>query len=170
MKLFPAYFGARKRDDDVAPPEPEAESRDDVFRLIPPQASMRGENVEPFRPLALVEPPAPEPEPEPDPEPDPEIGRNVHPVQAMDLTRLSIDNDGRLYWDGKPVEVRRRLMMSPAQAIGALVIGLFVMIAGIGAAVQGLATAYEWGCRVGWVQSYCAPPAPPPPARPNIQT
>jgi hypothetical protein len=166
MKLFPAYFGARKRDDDVAPPEPETESRDAVFRLIPPRA----ENVEPIRPFALVEPPAPEPELEPEPAPAPEIGRNVHPVQAMDLTRLSIDNDGRLYWDGKPVEVRRRLMMSPAQAIGALVVGLFVMIAGIGAAVQGSATAYEWACRIGWAQSHCAPPAPPPPARPNIPT
>ncbi len=40
----------------------------------------------------------------------------------------SIDNDGRLYWDGKPVEVRRRISMSRGQVIGAFIIGMFVVI------------------------------------------
>ena len=39
--------------------------------------------------------PAPAPEP-------------VAQKPAMDLSRLSIDDSGHLYWDGKPVEVRRR--------------------------------------------------------------
>lgn len=166
MRLFPAQFGARKRDEDEAPPEPEAESRNEVFRLIPPRA----ETVEPSGPLHNLEPP------EAEPDPAPEIGRNVHPVEAMDLTRLSIDKDGRLYWDGKPVEVRRRLLMSPAQIIAAAVVGLFVVMAGVGSALQGSATAHEWACRVGWIESYCAGPAPAPmptpraPARPDIPT
>jgi hypothetical protein len=80
----------------------------------------------------------------------------------MDLTRLSIDDDGRLYWDGKPVEVRRRLTMSRAQIIGASIIGALVAIAAIGAAIQGVATTYEWACRAGWTSSPCATPAPPP--------
>jgi hypothetical protein len=150
MNLFPAYFGARKRDDDVAPPEPDNDSRADVFRLIPPRA----ETLESSAPLESFEPAAPEPPAAP------ESGRDVHPVGAMDLSRLSIDNDGRLYWDGKPVEVRRRLLMSPAQIFAALIIGLFVMIAGIGAAVQGTATAHEWACRIGWTEMYCKSPAP----------
>ena len=84
--------------------EPEDESRADVFNLIPPRASDKYE-----RPKGLG---------------DTVQGRshraagqgrrdaNIHPATAIDLTRLSIDNGGHLYWDGKPVEVQRRLMMS----------------------------------------------------------
>ncbi len=45
-----------------------------------------------------------------------------------DLSRLSIDHDGRLYWDGKPVEVRRRISMSRAQVVGASIVAAFVVI------------------------------------------
>src|SRR5688500_15929161 len=108
MSLFPAYFGSRKRpDEDSAPStEPENESRADIFNLIPPRASdkyERPKGLETPAKTELVEPPAKA------------EGRNIHPATAMDLARLSIDNDGRLYWDGKPVEVRRRLMMSRHQ-------------------------------------------------------
>jgi hypothetical protein len=171
MRLFPAHFGPRKRDEDedIAPPRPETEASADVFRLIPPRA----ERVEPSERLEPVEPPVSEPEPEPEPPaPAPETGRNVRAVGAMDLTRLSIDNDGRLYWDGKPVEVRRRLMMSPAQVLGATLITLLVLVAAAGAAVVGASTAHEWGCRLGWVDFYCArpeaQPAPPPAPRFDI--
>ena len=136
------------------------DTRHDVFNLIPPRA----ETIEPE--------PAHEPEPEPAPAPSPPPAndtRDVRAVGAMDLSRLSIDNDGRLYWDGKPVEVRRRIMMSRAQIVGALFIGLFVVIGGIGAAIHGSATAHEWACRLGWITSYCAGPAAPPmPPRADI--
>jgi hypothetical protein len=103
------------------------------------------------------------PEPEPLAAAAPPEGRNVHAVGAMDLTRLSIDKDGRLYWDGKPVEVRRRLLMSPAQIIGTTLLTLLVLVAAAGAAVQGASTAHDWACRVGWIDFHCpAPPAPPP--------
>ncbi|CAN0273837.1 unnamed protein product, partial [Phaeothamnion confervicola] len=85
-----------------------------------------------------------------EPEPTPEIGRNVRAVGAMDLTRLSIDDDGRLYWDGKPVEVRRKLMMSRGQIVGVSLIAVFVVIAALGAAIQGSAAAHEWACKLGW--------------------
>lgn len=105
MSLFPAYFGARKRaDEDPAPvTEPENETRADIFNLIPPRASDKYERPDkPEKPATSEKIEAPEKV----------EGRNVHAVSAMDLSRLSIDNDDRLYWDGKPVEVRRRLMMS----------------------------------------------------------
>jgi hypothetical protein len=86
---------------------------------------------------------------------------------GMDLSRLSIDNDGRLYWDGKPVEVRRRVHMSRAQIAGATAIGLLVLIAATGAAIQAAATAHLWGCRMGWIATHCSAPATAPPtARP----
>ena len=88
----------------------------------------RLERLQAKLPVAVVEPEPPAapalpetskaPETPATPAPLAQPGRDVRPVGAMDLTRLSIDNDGRLYWDGKPVEVRRRLMMSRAQILG----------------------------------------------------
>ena len=87
----------------------------------------------------------------------------------MDLNRLSIDDDGRLYWDGKPVEVRRRLAMSPVQIAAAIVVAVFIAVGAIGSALQATATVHEWSCRVG-LTNFCAPPAPAPqpPARVDI--
>src|SRR6185369_13796665 len=104
MSLLPGFIKARERHDDSAPQtEAAADSHtadshtpdshighsrdteldDNVFNLLPPESS---------------EPAAPEPIPEPEPQ-----GRNRHPVDMTDLSRLSIDRAGRLYWDGKPV-------------------------------------------------------------------
>lgn len=173
MSLMPAYFG-RKRESDPEPPPPEEadtnESRREVFNLIPPRA----ETLEKYQRPELVTPiELPEPEPSPPaatpvPAAPVETGRNVHPAGAMDLARLSIDNDGRLYWDGKPVEVRRRIAMSRGQIMGATLIGVFVVISGLGAAIHGSAVAHEWGCRLGWLTSYCGPAAPTPAPRADI--
>lgn len=115
----------------------EADSRDNVFNLIPPERE-------------TAEPEAAEP-----------TGRNIHPVEITDLSRLSIDRDGRLYWDGKPVEVHRRLLMSREQVIGALVIGGFLIVGSLGAVLQGTAAARDWACRFGWATSVCGPPSAP---------
>jgi hypothetical protein len=168
-----AYFSARKRNVDLAPlAEPKAEltetgarkikSRnidwsDRVFSLIPRRlfegidSSDRPERAETAadKPSAAAS------------------GRNVHPIGVADLSRLAIDNDGRLYWDGKPVEVRRRILMSRAQVIGAGVIGAFVAIGAIGAAIQGSAAVRDWACRLGWTTNYCALPDTPPALHPR---
>jgi hypothetical protein len=191
MSLLPARFFARKRKDDSTPePQPGAEPlapeipapetpvaapvtlhtpddrpQDRAFDLVPPEAAAK-------EPEALPEA-APEPEPEPAPPPPPAIieprqpkSRGVHTIGVTDLNRLSIDRDGRLYWDGKPVEVRRRVMMSRAQIVSATVIGAFVVIGAVGAAINGTTAALDWACRIGWTTSYCvqhdAPPPPPP--------
>ena len=107
MSLLPGFIRARRRQDDSAPQTEaaadfrvgdsygrnphvgdsyEAELDENVFNLLPPDSA---------------EPDAPDPIPEPIPEPQPQ-GRNRHPVDMTDLSRLSIDHDGRLYWDGKP--------------------------------------------------------------------
>jgi len=140
MSLFPAFVNARKRQDDSAPlTDAESDSRaadsdDNVFNLLPPETAE----------------PAPEPKP---------VGRNRHPVDMTDLSRLSIDRDGRLYWDGKPVEVHRRLMMSRAQIVGASILAIFVVIGALGAALQGSMAARDWACRMGWLSSSCSLPA-----------
>ena len=168
MSLLPALFKARKRRNDAASPtEPAGDSRetdsppraaeDNVFELVPPEKIQ-----EAYRAAQ------PEPEPEaPAQEAAAKKGRNIHPLAAADLGRLSIDNDGRLYWDGKPVEVRRRIDMSRAQVVGASVVAVFIAIGAVGAAIQGSLALRDWGCRLGWTTSYCGLSAPPPP-RPDI--
>lgn len=148
--------------------EPAADSHD-IFSLEPPSANDR------FDPKAVLIP-APEAEPAPKIEPssasvaavaaalEPKLAPAVTPPEpashkpSMDLSRLSIDDNGHLYWDGKPVEVRRRVSMSAGQILAATVIGLFVIIGGVGAAINGSAAAFEWGCKLGWIRSNCAAP------------
>ena len=151
MSLLPGFIKARERQDDSAPQtEAAADSHtrdshigdshnteldDNVFNLLPPESS---------------EPAAPEPIPEPEPQ-----GRNRHPVDMTDLSRLSIDRDGRLYWDGKPVEVRRRISMSRAQVVGASIVAAFVVI---GALASAVVAARELACQFGWSASACTLP------------
>jgi len=170
MSLLPALFKARKRWNDAASPtEPAGESRatdsavhetsDNVFELVPPEKIH-----EAYRAAQ----PELEPEPEAATEAPAKNGRNIHPLASADLSRLSIDDDGRLYWDGKPVEVRRRIDMSRAQVMGASVVAGFVVIGALGAVIQGTLALRDWGCRLGWTTSYCGLPAPAPPPRPDI--
>lgn len=143
MSLYPAFLSARRRKQEQAAPaapalnlETEADALP-VFDLVSPEQ-------------AAEEPPS---------EPPPQQGRNVHTIGIGDLARLSIDNDGRLYWDGKPVEVSRRIMMSRKQVLGASLIAAFVVIGALGAAVQGAAAARDWACRLGWSTKYCSAPS-----------
>jgi len=169
MSLLPGFIKARQRHDDSAPQtEAVADSYiadshtrdsqigdfhaaaldDNVFNLLPPESS---------------EPAAPEPIPEPKPQ-----GRNKHPVDMTDLSRLSIDHDGRLYWDGKPVETLHRLSMSRNQIVGASLIAALFAIGAIGAAIQGAAAARDWACWLGWSASACTQPGGSPQNRPDI--
>jgi hypothetical protein len=169
MSLLPALFKARKRWNDAASPTQPADSpretdspphtvEDNVFELVPPEKIQ-----EAYRDAQ------PEPEPEaPVQEAAAKKGRNIHPLATADLSRLSIENDGRLYWDGKPVEVRRRIEMSWAQVVGASVVAAFVAIGAVGAAIQGSLALRDWGCRLGWTTSFCGLPALTPPPRPDI--
>ncbi len=68
-----------------------------------------------------------------------------------DLSRLSIDHDGRLYWDGKPVETHHRLSMSRRQIVGASLVAAFVAIGAIGAAIQGAVGGARLGLLAGLV-------------------
>jgi hypothetical protein len=153
MSLFPAFISARKRNNDTAPrTERASDSRlsddgdadDNIFDLLPP------------KPAELT---APEPAPQ---------GGNMHPVEMTDLSRLSIDSDGRLYWNGKPVDTHHRLSMSRAQVVGAGIVAIFVVIGAIAAAIQGAVAARELACRLGWSASACALPASQPRTRFDI--
>ena len=92
-------------------------------------------------------------------------------VGANELNRLSVNKDGRLYWDDKPVIVRRRLVLTPWQKLGAIFIGIAAVMIGLSALVQTTIAAHEWMCGAKWLTGSCpgaAPSVPPPPPRPQF--
>jgi len=155
MSLFPAFINARLRKADSAPPtETASDSEQADSRASASKARDLDDHIFDLLPPKPAEDAAPDPEPQ---EPEPQ-GRNVHPVDVTDLSRLSIDYDGRLYWDGKPVEVRRRISMSQAQVVGASIVAPFVVIGALASAIQGVVAAREFACQFGWSASACTLP------------
>jgi len=89
-------------------------------------------------------------------------------VGAAELHRLSVGGDGRLFWDDKPVLVRRRLVLTFWQKLGAIVIGLAALAIATSILVRTGIVAHDWMCTAKWVSGSCpgALPPPPPPAPP----
>jgi hypothetical protein len=74
--------------------------------------------------------------------------RYVRPISMGEADGLGIDNDGRLYWNGKPVEIiGRRVDLTRGQFAIAIVVAVFTVIGGIGAAAQGWAAYHDWACK-----------------------
>lgn len=62
-----------------------------------------------------------------------------------------------LYWDGKPVEVRRRLDLTWRERVFAVAVGLFTILGSIGAVAQGWTAAHQWACQTQIVAWGCPP-------------
>jgi hypothetical protein len=77
----------------------------------------------------------------------------VRSISQTELDLLGVDNNGRLYWEGRPVAVSRRL--TGWQTLGAFVVGTFVVVGGIGSFAQGWAVYHDWACKVGWPAITC---------------
>src|SRR3984893_3235818 len=69
-------------------------------------------------------------------------------ISMDEIDLLQIDRNGRLYWDGKPVEVSRRLTFW--QSVGAFIVGTFVVIGSVGSFLQGWTVYHDLACRMGW--------------------
>jgi hypothetical protein len=52
---------------------------------------------------------------------NPDWPPDVHSISLGGLSRLGIDNKNTLYWDGKRVQIARRLELSRAQGIFAII-------------------------------------------------
>jgi hypothetical protein len=93
---------------------------------------------------------------------------NVRPL-SLDDEGLGVDRDGRLYWNGKPVEIiGQRLDLTKTQAAVAIAIAVFTAIAAIGTAVQGWTAYHEWACKTGQPTFNVACP-PKPESKPDKQ-
>jgi hypothetical protein len=74
--------------------------------------------------------------------------KTIRPISLSESDGLGIDADGRLHWNGKPVEIiGRRLDLTWTQAWIAIIVAIFTIIGAIGAAAQGWAAYHDWACR-----------------------
>lgn len=64
--------------------------------------------------------------------------------------------------------MQRRILMSRKQVLAASLIGAFVIVGALGAAVHASAAALDWTCRMGWTTVYCPVPDPSPRPSPDI--
>jgi len=75
---------------------------------------------------------------------------------------LGIDEENRPYWDGRPIEMRRRLELTFWQTFLAWVIAAATVVGAIGVVVLALNAGYDLGCKLHrWS---CSPPPQPGPS------
>lgn len=75
---------------------------------------------------------------------------NVRAIGPDGTLFLGIDEKHRLYWDGKPIEIERRLKFSRLQLVAAIVVGLATIVGGVG---TGLDEGLDFGCKLHfWTQ------------------
>lgn len=79
----------------------------------------------------------------------------VQEVSMGDLSRFGMDAEKRLYFDGKPVEVRRRLDLSKGERWFAIVVGLFTIFGSLAAVAQGWAAGHQWACQIELMSWHC---------------
>ncbi len=63
----------------------------------------------------------------------------IRPISLEGLDHIGVGAGGDLYWDGKPIVVRKGLTLSTLQNAGALIVGLAAVVAAGAAAVSAYA-------------------------------
>ena len=63
----------------------------------------------------------------------------VRPISMDGIDHLGVGDDGTLYWDGKPVEVRKSLTLTTMQKVGALAVAASAIVGAGAAAVSAYA-------------------------------
>lgn len=82
----------------------------------------------------------------------------VRPITLDELDRLGISSDGRLYWDGRPVEVKQRLALTFWQKVMSAIVAVAAVVGGFGGAAQGIAVGHDWLCKTKWTARGCPSP------------
>ena len=70
-------------------------------------------------------------------------------VHKLTFGDFGVGRDGRLFWDGKPVEVQQHIRFSWLQALGAIIIA-------VAALATGLKDGHEFGCAMGLWSKRCS--------------
>jgi hypothetical protein len=76
----------------------------------------------------------------------------VVPVDVHTISKLGVDNQNHLYWDGSPIITSTSYRFTRFQKIIAICVTLATMAGAIGSAAQGWGVYNEWACKVrpGW--------------------
>jgi hypothetical protein len=79
----------------------------------------------------------------------------VKTISLEKLDLLGVDENNYLYWDGKRVQIVRRITLTFWQTIGAFIVGIFAIVGAIGSFAQGWAAYNDWARRVSWMAAVC---------------
>src|SRR5260221_11597100 len=84
---------------------------------------------------------------------------DVREISIAEQDAIGIDKTGRLYWNGKPVEiVGQRLDLTKAQFAVAILVAIFTGIAAIATAIQAWSAYYDFACKAHWAVAARCPP------------
>ena len=75
--------------------------------------------------------------------------RNLRTVGMGEIDRLGVDETGRLYWDGKAIEIKEFKLRRPER-----IIAILALLAALAVAVTDV---WEWGCEIAWVSGHYCP-------------
>src|SRR5680860_77805 len=70
----------------------------------------------------------------------------VREIGIDEMSNFGIDGQSQIYWNGKLIEIKKRISLSPWQKFGAVV----VAVAAFSASMVGV---WEWGCDLTWIGS-----------------
>jgi hypothetical protein len=90
--------------------------------------------------------------------PEPGWPSGVEPIGVDDLRRLGIDGGNQLFWDGRRVIVRQRLILSGFQKTVAAIVTACAILGGLGGFLSGVNNTALFLCarNVAWLG--CPPP------------
>ena len=79
----------------------------------------------------------------------------VSPISWGQMDMLGVDKAGVLHWDGKPVEVQKRISLTRLQQGWAIVFGIAGLLAALATVAQGWVAAHDWACRTTLIAWRC---------------
>lgn len=75
--------------------------------------------------------------------------KGVRVIGLKELDHLGVDRTGRLYWDGKPIEIKELKLRWPER-----IIAIFIVLSAIAVAVV---NGWEWACKLTWLSAGMCP-------------
>jgi len=77
--------------------------------------------------------------------------KEVREIALREVNGLGIDSTGRLYWNGKPVEiVGQRLDLTRPQFFVAAIVAVATVVAALATTVQAWTAYHDWACKANW--------------------
>ena len=82
----------------------------------------------------------------------------VAPIGLEDLGKLGINSANELFWNGKSIEVRKRIDLTRLQKLLAVIVSVCAILGGLGGFITGLNNASVFLCARGIQWLGCPPP------------